>query len=125
MQHEQLVETYIKLRDTKAQLKAARDAEIKKIDDVMDKIEAALLQSFNTLGVESVRTTAGTAYKTVKTSATVSDWDAVLGFIQEGSHWNMLDKRVNKTAVEQFRDEHQDLPPGVNWREEVSINIRR
>lgn len=122
---EELVEKYILLRDKKAELSATFKAKVAKLDEVLAKIEGALLVQFKEHGMESVRTKAGTAYKSTRTSATVADWDSVLDYIQQNELWNMLDKRVNKTAVEQFKEENGDLPPGVNWREEVVVNIRR
>lgn len=122
---EELVEKYIELRDKKAQLSAAFKQKTAKLDAVLDKIEGVLLQQFKDLGMESVRTKAGTAYKSTRTSATVADWDQTLDYIRRKELWNMLDKRVNKAAVEQFKEEHDDLPPGVNWREEVVVNVRR
>jgi hypothetical protein len=122
---EELVNKYIELRDAKAKVKAAADAKIAKLDSVLDKIEAALLAEFQESGIESMRTKAGTAYKQTRTSAGVADWEAVLRFIQDNDMWHMLEKRVSKSAVEQFKDANGDLPPGLNWREEVVINVRR
>lgn len=122
---EELVNKYIELRDAKSTIKAQADAKIAKLDAVLDKIEAALLAEFTESGIESMRTKAGTAYKQTRTSAGVADWESVLRFIQDNGLWHMLEKRVNKSAVEQFKDANGDLPPGLNWREEVVINVRR
>ena len=122
---EQLVEHYIKLRDKKAEITNATKEKLAKVEVLLDKIEAALLLTFQQSGAESVRTKSGTAYKSTKASATVADWDACLGFIREQELWQMLERRVSKEAVVQFKEAHQDLPPGVNWREEVTINVRR
>jgi len=120
-----LVERYIMLRDKKAEIVNAAKEKAAKLDDLIKKLEGALLLTFQQTGAESVRTAAGTAYKTTKASATVADWDAVLGFIKDNEMWNMLERRVSKEAVVQFREANNDLPPGVNWREEVTINVRR
>lgn len=122
---EELVEKYIKLREVKTKLSNEYKQKVAKVDDIMDKIEAAILAQFNELGVESARTTAGTAYKQTRTSATVADWDAVLHFIQENDLYNMLEHRVSKNAVEEYVNENGALPPGVNWRQEVVINVRQ
>jgi hypothetical protein len=37
----------------------------------------------------------------------------------------MLERRASKSAVEQYRDTNDELPPGLNWREEITVNIRR
>lgn len=122
---EDLVTKYIELRDAKAKIEAEMKAKTAKIVTIMDRIEAAILAEFQESGVESVRTKDGTAYKQVRTSAGVADWDATLSYIQQNGLWHMLERRVSKTAVEQFKEAHGELPPGLNWREEVVINVRR
>jgi hypothetical protein len=122
---EELVEKYIELRDTKSKIASDYKAKVAVIDTVLDKIEAELLSQFSDLGMESVRTKSGTAFKSTRTSATVADWDYALDFIQRKELWNMLERRVSKQAVEQYKEEHGDLPPGINWREEITINVRR
>jgi len=121
----ELVDTYIKLRDAKSQLAKQHKEKVAKIDGMIDKIEAALLEQMNTLGVESVRTEQGTAYKSTLTSATVADWDACLDFIKQNEAWEMLEKRVKKDYVTHYVEEKGDLPPGVNIRTEVTVNVRR
>jgi len=122
---EALIEKYIEIRDAKQEIVNKHKAKIAKLDKVLDKIEAFILEQFNEDGVESARCSSGTAYKSVRASCGVADWDTTLAYIREHDLWNMLEKRVNKTAVEEFRDAQGDLPPGLNWREEVTINVRR
>jgi hypothetical protein len=122
---ESVVEKYIKLRDLKSEIANEAKAKIAKLEDHMSRMEAALLAAFEEAGMESVRTKAGTAYRSTRASATVADWDAVLDFVRENELWTMLERRVSKDAVVQYRQEHNDLPPGVNWREEITVNIRR
>lgn len=122
---EELVERYVKLRDAKTRLKAKHGTEMAPLDDAMDKIEAVILEQFNAQGIESARTVHGTAYKQVRSSASVAEWDPLLAFIRDNDLWHMLEKRVAKAAVEQYRDEHNDLPPGIKWSEEVVVNIRK
>jgi len=122
---DQVVLKYIALRDKKAEHKKAYDAKIEAIDAGLEKLEAFIKASLEQLGVESVRTSAGTAYQSTRTSATAADWPMVLEWIRANEHWDMLEKRVNKSFVESYRNEFEDLPPGVNWREERVINIRR
>jgi hypothetical protein len=61
----------------------------------------------------------------VRASAKVSDWDSLLEFIKKEGAWEMLERRVSKVAVEQFKAETKDLPPGVDWGETQVINFRR
>lgn len=121
----EVVEKYIALRDKKAVLKAKYDQEAGRIDTILDTLEARLLQAFDSTGVESVRTAAGTAYTSTRSSATVADWDAVLSHVRSNGAWELLEHRVNKTAIAQFKAANETIPPGVNWREERVVNIRR
>ena len=120
-----LVEGYIKLRDAKAELKAEYERNLAPIEDAMSKIEVKLMHTLDSQGLEAVKTSAGTAYTTTKTSCGVADWDAFLTFVQKGGLWNMLNHAANKTAVEEYRQANDDLPPGVNWRVERVVQIRR
>lgn len=122
---EAIIERYIALRDAKAVLKAEYDAAKARYDKGMNKIEMWLLKTMSESGQLSVRTAAGTAYKTTHVSTTVADWNLTLNFIKANDLWSMLEKRVNKTSVEEYRAANDDLPPGVNWREQVTVNVLR
>jgi len=122
---EDLVDRYVKLRDKKAELKSAYEKSIAGIDNGMGRIEAFIQNTMNTLGVESLRTEYGTAMQVVRTSASVADWDAVFGWIKANDHWSALEHRVSKSFVEAYKTEHNDLPPGVNWSEARTIQVRR
>ena len=121
-----LLSLFIGLRDRRAQRKAAFEDDDAGDRDKQDKIEVEFLRRFNERDIDNVSARGvGTAYRSTRSSATVSEWDALFAFIQENEAWEMLERRVNKTAVQQFRDEHDDLPPGVNWNETQVINFRR
>lgn len=120
-----LVEKYIQLRDKKAELKKKFDADTADITAALDKAEGFLLRHFQETGVEAVTTKAGTAYSQLRTSAGIADWDSVLDFIRTNEMWSMLERRVSKTAVEAYKNEHADLPPGINWSEARVVNVRR
>lgn len=123
-----LVHAYITLRDQKAEVVKEKEAAEAALEAKMSQITGILLARFRENGDESVRTKYGTAFKTTKTSASVGDRDAYKGWILESPEERMvfLDMRCNKTAITTYRTEHEnDVPPGVNWREELTIGIRR
>lgn len=122
---DEIVARYIALRDKKAEIKAKYDAEVETIDAAMSRVENYLLKLMTELGVESIRTSAGTPYVSRRTSATVADWEVFLDWVRSNGEWSMLERRANKTAVQSWREEHNDLPPGLNWREERVVNIKR
>ena len=120
------VSLYIQLRDKKAQMKAEFDAQIAPLQEKMDKLEAKLLEVFNNTGMDSVKTEFGTAYATVRTTASVADRESFMDYVKANEEWALLEVRVSKTAVEQYRSANDnELPPGVNVREERVVNVRR
>ena len=125
MKLSELVETYVFWRDEKSKLKAEYDTAKQRIESKLDAIEAALLKTFDSAGLDSIKTTAGTAYTSTQTQASVVDPDAFFTYVKNEEAWHLMEKRCSKSAVEQFKQEHNDLPPGINWREERVVNVRR
>lgn len=122
---DELVQLYIGLRDAVAAEKAAFDSRVADKKAKQEKIEGILLHRFQESGEESASTKFGTAYKTTKKYASVADWDSLLGYIKAEEAWELLTHAVSKTVVEQFVAANDELPPGINWRTEVSLGFRR
>lgn len=122
---EQVVGTYIKLRRKKEALENQVKADVDAIKASMGKIEAWLMEKADADGVTSFKTTAGTAFVTTTDFANVADWDAVLTFIKNHDAFDMLEKRVSKTAVRSHMDETGDVPPGITYGTKLGINIRK
>lgn len=125
MTSEQIVKAYVTLRDKKAELKAEHAKQLAPYDEALEKLEAQMMQVLDASGAESIRTPAGTAYKSSRTSVTVADKSAFMDYIQQNMAFELLDVKANKTAVEGFLSEHEDLPPGVNMRREAVVGFRR
>mgnify|MGYP000993836038 CR=1 FL=1 len=124
-QIDQILERYVALRDRKKELKDDYDNKVEAVDQALEKLENFLLKTMADQGVDSVKTAHGTAYISLKTSATVADRDAFMDYIRTNDEWAMLDVKVNKTAVKEYRDAQDSLPPGVNWSETRAVNVRR
>ena len=127
MKLDELVANYIKLRDKKSLLKKQYDEKVAKVDAVMDKMEAIILKTFQDSGIDSARTDAGTAYISTRTSATVGSRDEFLSWVLQDPDERsiFLENRVSKVAVEQYKAANDDLPPGVNFRSELVVGVRR
>ena len=122
---DQVIAAYLKLRDKKDSMEAAVKAEVKGIKVKMEKLEAWLREQADAQGVTSFKTKAGTAFMTTTDFANVADWDAVLDFIKTNSAFDMLEKRVSKTAVRAYIEEKREVPAGVNYGTRLEVNVRR
>jgi len=122
---EQVVGTYMKLRRKKEALENQVKEDLAEIKAKMTKLESWLMQKADEDGVTSFKTAAGTAFVTTTDFANVADWDAVLTFIKNHEAFDMLEKRVSKTAVRAHMDETGEVPPGITYGSKVGINVRK
>lgn len=124
---DELVANYIKLRDKKSQLKKQYDEKVAKIDAVMDKMEAIILKTFQDSGIDSARTDAGTAYISTRTSASVTNREDFFTWILDDpeNRISFFADRVNKVMIEEFKAANGNFPPGVTYRSEVVVGVRR
>jgi hypothetical protein len=122
---EQVVETYLRLRRKKEAIENETKEKVADFKTKMTKLESWLMQKADDDGVTSFKTPAGTAFVTTTDFANVADWDAVLTFIKENDAFDMLEKRVSKTAVRAHMDETGDVPPGITYGSKIGINVRK
>ena len=125
MKLSEVVAKYVELREKKANLKSEYDMQVAPIEAKMAKIEGKLLEVLDQTGGKSFRTPHGTAYVSVRTTASVADRETFFEFVKQNEEWPLLQVAVVKSAVEQYKSVNQELPPGINWREERVVNIRR
>jgi hypothetical protein len=125
MKISELIEMYVRARDQKSEMEAAHKEALKPVNAEMSEIETLLLGVMNKTGMDSIKTAFGTAYKSVRNSATVADKEAFWDFVVANNEFGLLDKRVSKTGVEQYLERNSTLPAGINWRQEATVNFRR
>lgn len=127
MKIDQLVSKYVELRDKLAEEKAAYDQRVDKIKEVMGKIEDKLLAHFEETGSESVRTEAGTAYRSIKSTASVADRDTWFNWVLDNPDERLLfvEARCSKKAIEEYAEANGELPPGINYSQVAVCNVRR
>lgn len=123
---ERLTRAYLKIRDKRAELKAKYDEEESVLSKQLDKVKSALLDYCKTQDVESVRTSAGIFYRTVKTRYWTSDWDSFHKFLLNVEAPELLEKRINQSAMKEFLEENpEQVPPGLNTDKEYVISVRK
>lgn len=120
----QVVATYLKLRGQKIAIELETKEKVKGIKEKMDKLEAWIKTQADEQGVKSFKTDYGTAFLTTTDYANVADWDSVLEFIRENEAYDMLEKRISKTAVRGYIDQNKSVPPGVNYGTKLEVNFR-
>lgn len=122
---DQVIATYIKLRNKKSALQAEVKEKTDAISEQMMKLESWIKEKADETGVTSFKTTNGTAFLTTVDFANVADWDAVVDFVKDNDAWDMFEKRISKTAVRGYIDMNKEVPPGVNYGTRLDVNIRK
>ncbi len=121
-----LVRVYIKIRTAREALMAEYDEKLESLDADMTKIKKSLLGYCKERNVESVRTTEGLFYRTVKQRYTTNDWESMGKFVMENNIPEIYEKRLNQGNMKIFLEQNPDkLPPGLNVDSEYQITIRR
>lgn len=123
---EKLTKVYIKIRNKRSELSAEFKKQDSDLSDQLDKVKAALLTYCKDNGVDSVKTSEGLFYRTIKKRYWTSDWAPMHTFIKEHDVPEFFEKRLNQSVVKQFLEENPDLvPQGLNVDSEYVITVRK
>ena len=123
---EKLVKIYIKMREKHIEMLHEFQEKENAIKAQMQQVKDALLDHCKEHNVESVRTSEGLFFRTVKQNCSTNDWDSMGKFILEHQAPELLEKRLHQGNMKQFLEEHPDLlPPGLNVDSQYSVTVRR
>ena len=121
-----ITEVYLKIKAKRDVLSVEYNEADDKLVSQQDKIKSTLLRYLKENDIKSVKTDAGTFYRTIKQKYWTSDWESMHKFILEHEVPEFLDKRLNQKNVQEFLDEHPDLlPKGLNTDAEFTLTIRK
>jgi hypothetical protein len=123
---DQLVRVYIKIRDMRSKLKAEYDAQDEELEDQMGLLQAELLTFCKDGNLDSIKTSYGTASRTIKERFWTSDWDEFRKFVKENDALDLFEKRIHQAGMKQFLEENPEkLPVGLNISREYAISVRK
>lgn len=121
---EELSRRFLALRDRKDEIQARHKQELKPYNEAMAKLEAYFLEVLQDSGLQSMSTKSATIFVGTSTSVTVAEWEKTLPFIIENERWELLNKAVNKTIVNEMLEEGEEVP-GVTVRKESYARVNR
>lgn len=119
------VEQYVKLRDLIKQKDDEHKNTMKPFKETLEQLNSVLLAHINGIGGNSVSTDHGTVYRTEKKSASLADAQAFMDFVVANQAFDLIDRKANVTAVEEFIKENNTPPPGVNFSSTFVVGVRR
>lgn len=119
------VEQYVKLRDHIKKLNDEHKKKMAPFNDTLEQLNACLLSHLNSSNAESMRTEFGAVYKSEKKTASIADAQAFMDFVIANNAWDLLDRKANVTAVEEFMKSKNAPVPGVNFSTTTVAGVRR
>jgi len=119
------VNQYVRLRDEIKRLDEEHKLKMAPYRETLEGLNGALLHHLNSIGGDSVRTEAGTVYKTEKKSASCADKSAFWAHVVLTGDWELLDWKANATQVAAYIEKNGALPPGVNFNVSHVVGVRR
>ena len=123
---DKVCETYVKIRDARTALKKEFEAKDLELKSQLEVLDSHLLQTLQTLGVESVRTKHGTVYQSVTVKPSCQDWAVFYSWIAEHDAFDALERRVKRSFITEYMADNKDeLPPGITVLKEYTVTIRR
>lgn len=120
-----MIANFIKLRDRIAEMEKQHEEKLKPFKELRNRLEGMILDHLNQSGLDNIKSDAGTAFRSVLTSAKVDDWGVALDYIRSYELWDLLEARVNKTAVLSIIEETGRTIPGVTVGQIARLNVRR
>ena len=121
-----LAETYIKIRDKRAELKEQFEFQDAKLKEQQDLLAEEMLEVCYENNADSIKTPAGTIIRKVDTRYWTTDWDSMYQFIQENDAYPLLEKRLHQTNLKQFLEENPELlPAGLQADRKYTVVVRR
>lgn len=119
---EKLVVIYQKMSAKLSELERQQD----EIKAQRKMVSDQLLEILKENGAESMRTGAGTFYRTVRPRYTTTDWMSLYEFIKEHDAFPLLQQRIHDTNMKKFLEENPDmLPPGINCLSAYTVGVRK
>lgn len=127
MNTDQLVETFITLRNERDRMRNEWEAQDAKIKEDMTVLEQALLAICNETNATSIKTDKGTVIRKLNERYFCSDWDNFRDYVLEHQALELLERRIHQGNFKEFiaEREKEGLPPGVNVMREYGVTVRK
>jgi hypothetical protein len=127
MNTDELVETFITLRNERDRMRNEWEAKDGEVKDQMNVIEQALLSICNEANATSIKTDKGTVIRKLTERFFCSDWDNFRDYVLEHQAIELLERRIHQGNFKEFiaDRENEGLPPGVNVMREFGVTVRK
>lgn len=119
------VEQYILLRDTLKRIDDDHQKKRSALVNLQEKVAGRIREFMETNNItDGLKTAKGTCYLSTRYTASVQDGSAFMDFVKAGN-WDLIERRANATAVQDFVKLNGNIPPGVKLTGIQTLGVRR
>ena len=115
----------VQLKDKIKVLDDEHEARLQPYKELRDKLERLILGHLLENNAKNISTDFGTASVLHRKSASLQDPQAFMDYVIENNAWDLIDRKANAKAVEDFINEHGSQPPGVKFSDALTLGLRR
>lgn len=117
----QLAKVFLQLRDDKATIETKAKELTAPYTETMDLITARFLADMNQTGETNKSGDGWRATRKQDVNCRMPDPEAFFKFLEETKRFDMLQKRLTKSAVQDYQKETGKIPPGVSIDPYVTV----
>jgi hypothetical protein len=122
---EKRIEQFVAVRDKIKEIEERHKEELAPLVETRNLLTTWLQDFLEASGAESVKTKQGTAYASVRYTASLPDPQAFMDYVIENQAFDLMDRKANSTAIREFIETHKAPPPGVNLNAVRTVGVRR
>jgi hypothetical protein len=115
----------ILLKDKIKVLDDEHELRLKPYKEARDKLEKRLLGYLLKINAKNISTEHGTISQLHRKSASLEDPQAFMTYVINNEAWDLLDRKANTKAVEDFINSNNSPPPGVKFNDALTLGLRR
>lgn len=115
----------VKLKDKIKALDDEHEERLKPYKEHRDRLERLILGHLLESNAKNVSTDFGTASVLHRKSASLEDPQAFMNYVIENEAWDLIDRKANAKAVEDFIQSNNSPPPGVKFSDALTLGLRR
>lgn len=115
----------VQLKDKIKALDDEHEERLKPYKEKRDTLERLILGHLLDNNAKNISTDFGTASVLHRKTASLEDPQAFMNYVIENGAWDLIDRKANAKAVEDFIHSNSSPPPGVKFNDALTLGLRR
>ncbi len=121
-----VVQAYNAIRDARTARRHKYEAEDLELENQQLTLKRFMLDLLNKNGAQSIKTAAGTVFRSERTKVSGADWSAIWDWAKANDAMDIFERRLKATFINEYAEANGGaVPPGINVHREFEVSVRR